>query len=445
MSFWIAAALWAQGADTDAETWYRLCLRAETTSDWLALELRNVSGFWVDRQEVRTGAGVKVVEGPLRLAKPPGDTHPACLSAVVYLELSGQGNPELEVTRGSLGRADIEITGVGRFTHDVPTGEGTNRRVFPLDARAIRALGAKPLDAQPRPVEKLALAFYYPWYGSPNGPSGRWVHWEPDRGHASRHTPILGFYDSQDERILRKHIEWAQEAGLDGFIVSWWGPGSFEDRVLRKLIPLAAERNFRVTAYLERSEGSASLGEDRAYLLKQYGDSSAWLRIGAQPVLFVYTRVVESRTAEEFERSRGDAILVLDTFGVSLGRAGGGLHTYCPAFQDLEALRILYRGARAASRRYGLVFAATVVPGYDDTVLRHPGGRRSRERGRLYDAFWETALGADPDWILVCSWNEWHEGTEIEPSVENGDRELRRTAEWIRRWKGAAENCRAGR
>ena len=36
----------------------------------------------------------------------------------------------------------------------------------------------------------------------------------------------------------------------------------------------------------------------------------------------------------------------------------------------------------------------------------------------------DAAIAARPDWVLIVSWNEWLEATEIEPSVENGSREL---------------------
>ncbi|MFN3422855.1 MAG: hypothetical protein ACK40X_14170 [Armatimonadota bacterium] len=48
---------------------------------------------------------------------------------------------------------------------------------------------------------------------------------------------------------------------------------------------------------------------------------------------------------------------------------------------------------------------------------------------------WEAAIEANPDWVLITSWNEWHEGSEIEPSVENGDRELKTTAKYALRFK----------
>ena len=40
-----------------------------------------------------------------------------------------------------------------------------------------------------------------------------------------------------------------------------------------------------------------------------------------------------------------------------------------------------------------------------------------------------------PHWILITSFNEWHEGSEIEPSVEFGAPYLEITAEQVAAWK----------
>jgi len=67
--------------------------------------------------------------------------------------------------------------------------------------------------------------------------------------------------------------------------------------------------------------------------------------------------------------------------------------------------------------------------------VRNPGFVVSRERGthRTYDLLWRAALGSAPDWVLITSFNEWHEGTEIEPGVEYRGEFIRRTREWVRR------------
>ena len=41
----------------------------------------------------------------------------------------------------------------------------------------------------------------------------------------------------------------------------------------------------------------------------------------------------------------------------------------------------------------------------------------------------------NPDWVLINSFNQWHSGTEIEPSAELGDQYLTLTREAAVRFK----------
>src|SRR5207253_10675346 len=67
------------------------------------------------------------------------------------------------------------------------------------------------------------------------------------------------------------------------------------------------------------------------------------------------------------------------------------------------------------------VNAATVSPGYDDGLLgRDSTLVVSRANGVLYDSQWQAATAAQPDWIMVTSWNEFWENTHIEPSERYG-------------------------
>jgi hypothetical protein len=46
--------------------------------------------------------------------------------------------------------------------------------------------------------------------------------------------------------------------------------------------------------------------------------------------------------------------------------------------------------------------------------------RRTRSYG-------QEALIAAPDYVLISTWNEWHEGSEIEPSAKIGSRFIQDT------------------
>ncbi|MGH7980867.1 MAG: glycoside hydrolase family 99-like domain-containing protein, partial [Limisphaerales bacterium] len=119
-----------------------------------------------------------------------------------------------------------------------------------------------------------------------------------------------------------------------------------------------------------------------------------------------------------------------------------GLHTYniCAQVKGKtpdelrEWSKGYYERAVKIARDHGRISCLDVIPGYDDTKVRHPGLAVNRLDGQVYRILWEQAIKANPDWVLITSWNEWHEGSEIEPSYEFGNKYLRLTARYSRRF-----------
>jgi len=94
---------------------------------------------------------------------------------------------------------------------------------------------------------------------------------------------------------------------------------------------------------------------------------------------------------------------------------------------------VLEKG-RAARR----LWCAGVIPGFDDRKIRHPGTYVSRKGGRYYERIWRAAIASGADIVTICSWNEWHEGTEIEPSREYGFEYLNLTRKFVQFYKNAS-------
>jgi hypothetical protein len=69
----------------------------------------------------------------------------------------------------------------------------------------------------------------------------------------------------------------------------------------------------------------------------------------------------------------------------------------------------------------------TVDCGYDDSKIREPSSIVDRENGAYYRRQWEAALDGEPDLVMIHTWNEWAEGTLIEPTVEFGFKYLQLT------------------
>ena len=137
------------------------------------------------------------------------------------------------------------------------------------------------------------FAFYYPWYGTPDV-SGYWRHWPPDGTSKITDHPLLGFYDSNNETLIKEHIDMAKEAGIDGFIVSWWGINTFEDNTTLHIRNVCERNNFKFTIYYEDTSSVNQTINDLAYVLNNYANSSAWYKICDRPVVYVYGRARNS-------------------------------------------------------------------------------------------------------------------------------------------------------
>jgi glycoprotein endo-alpha-1,2-mannosidase len=73
----------------------------------------------------------------------------------------------------------------------------------------------------------------------------------------------------------------------------------------------------------------------------------------------------------------------------------------------------------AWSEQQGKLFVPSVGPGYVDIGIRpwNAMNTKRREGGRYYDGLWEHAVASHPSAISITSYNEWGEGTQIEPAV----------------------------
>lgn len=311
-------------------------------------------------------------------------------------------------------------------------------------------------------VPRLVLAFYYGWYGTPHH-TGKWVHWEgvdskEKRIANSTHYPAIGAYDSHAPQIVERHCKEAKQAGIDGFIATWWRPRDFHDQGFPILLDNAQKFGLVITAYIETIPNKTvqQAVEYALYLLTHYGNHPAWLRVRGKPVLFVYARALDQLGLENWQRVIEEvakqkppgAVWIGDRLSKMSARIFDGIHTYNitehTAGKSPEQIR---RWAREQFPRWlrlaepGKIRCLTIIPGYDDSKLverKPPRPITRRHDGDTYKVLWEEALAAKPDWILITSWNEWHEGTEIEPSVEHGSRELQTTRIYSQLFKKGA-------
>jgi glycoprotein endo-alpha-1,2-mannosidase len=278
---------------------------------------------------------------------------------------------------------------------------------------ALRALIVVSLAAALWPAAagaRESAIFYYPWYGT-EGLDGAFWHWNQN-GHeapmdiASNFFPVRGAYSSGDPRVINEQMAEIARAGVDTVVVSWWGPGSVEDRRLGAVLRAARARGLRVAIHLEPYRGR-TVERTRA-------DVAGLRRRG---VTDFYLYRPGDFTASEWlplTSSVLGARILAQTSLVGYAAAGGfdGVYTY----DILVFGGGLFRRLCTQARRSGLLCAPSVGPGYVASRATRDGRVKPRRKGRTYDSMWRAALGARADLVTITSYNEWHEGTQIEPA-----------------------------
>ncbi len=296
---------------------------------------------------------------------------------------------------------------------------------------------------------ELIGAYYYPWYSETR-------HWT----EGYKGIPVLGEYDSRDQQVINTHIEWAVSNGIDFFAMSWWGPGSWEDVTLREhflkaslidrikfCIHYETWGRLKVSCWWVNLNDPANrerLRQDFEYLRDTYFNHPSYLLIDGKPVVIIYlartfvgdVKNVISELREELEENVyliGDLVYWQNPDAPWQRRliqqfdAVTAYNMYIPFpgigknFVDRVSRR--YEEWRQVASELGVGFIPSVMPGFDDTAVRrakHPVIERSPQ---LFRDFCSRALQhLDPKLsaVLITSFNEWHEYTQIEPAEEYG-------------------------
>ena len=307
-------------------------------------------------------------------------------------------------------------------------------------------------------VPHEVLAVYYAWYGQP-GREG-WKDVDSARHDIANtpHYPAAGPYSSHDPAIIDAQIDLAKSNGITGFAASWWGRREWEswvDHSFPILLERAERKNFKIAVFWEMAPGGGQdqinrAVADLAYVLRRYGPSPAYLKVDGKPVIFVYGRVLSQLPLESWPEiirkaraTAGDFVLIMDGYLEACACLFDGVETYNFAGDILgknpDAIRTWaaqhYAAAVRLAREHGRISCVTVLPGEDVTKnLKEHGFKLERQDGQTYRVLWDEAIKSKPDWVLLTTWNEWYEATEIEPSLEFGDKYLKITSEFAPRF-----------
>jgi hypothetical protein len=336
-------------------------------------------------------------------------------------------------------------------------------------------------------TDRKVFATYLPWFEvAPSWTHWKWQDHDPEvvtsggrRQIAAARYPAIGPYDSRDDAVLGYHLLLLRAAGFDGAFVNWYGRGNRIDEAARALFDkvdawrAAFGLRFSLALMLDAQPylGKASAAQvdeltgDLREVLASYAGRASYQRFEGKPLLLWFPKpeasgnqtisaaefklAAEAQTAPfvlSYENPDPDYKLVAGSvYGWIEGVNGGGTD-FGAKYLDWLYPTFSYQRKQGWTLPLAIGIA---YPGFDDAgVYAWTGDRASRRHidrtigGKAtLDLTWDyyeaaVATGSASPWLQVATFNDWNEGSEIEPSQELGSMPIAHTARRIAGFKG---------
>jgi hypothetical protein len=320
------------------------------------------------------------------------------------------------------------------------------------------------------------LTYYYPWYVG-----GDWSR------HGYAGTPLLGTYDTSDPTVAEQHIDWAATA-IDVLVISWWGEESISSDHFRKGFLQA--RNLPKTKFCLlyesigrlRNPGDSVIYFDNDSILdlliadfqflkgEYFGHEQYYKLDDGRPVIVMYVTRIFRNFNKQFLNMLQEAI-GMDVFiigdepffwenddpytaynGINRDDGQPVFEAYTAynmfvnelVVQGESATGYMMREALPVYKRWAAVtmFYPHILTSYHDFRGHEPlsGGKegflRQLETFACLPKTNKRNNHALPNMLFVTSFNEWWEGTTIEPAKEYGYLYLDALAEFRKNYIG---------
>ena len=321
-----------------------------------------------------------------------------------------------------------------------------------LCCQATQAMSAEPAAARP-----MVLVHVMPWFEA-NPAKGSWGwHWtmgkaDPGKGELASHDrPLIGPYDSSDPAVVAYQVGLMKAAGIDGAIIDWYGPGDSLDyamihRNTGLLIAALGKAGLRFALCIEdqigkkhtalqglsREQATAKVAAAFRHADEHWLADPGYLRLSGRPVVLVFGP--QHLTPEEWTAIRPTLRNNPLVFGLPhLSQRAGidGAFAWVPvspgAAVEPGVWQARLSAQYAASTREHPVLAMA-FPGFHD-YYEQAGkgksfGRINRDDGRTLADSLDQALRSGAPIVQIATWNDYGEGTVVEPTAGRGHRDL---------------------
>ncbi|MFN8451204.1 MAG: glycoside hydrolase family 71/99-like protein [Anaerolineae bacterium] len=322
----------------------------------------------------------------------------------------------------------------------------------------VSGVGAQDVTESERP---LLMAHFMPWYQTPDV-SGYWGwHWtmdyfdpaQPDANGrpqiASHFMPLTGPYDSQDDAVLEYQVGLMKLSGIDGVIVDWYGIDDFREYAvlnaatvklfdyvkragLRFIICFEDQIYIHMThdGYLTADDAIPNAQDVMRFMQDEWFTDPAYLSYDGQPLLFTYGpqyfRNPDDWTTIFSVIDPQPSLVTLDkhmdwaalsSFPWPPMAQSGGIELLQTTLE--RYLSLFYRNAQRRDLIVGSAF-----PGFKDIYaqagVRASFGSINPRDGETLRYTLDLALEQGARIVQLVTWNDYGEGTIIEPTEEFG-------------------------
>lgn len=295
------------------------------------------------------------------------------------------------------------------------------------------------VPANPQKTNAMKVYVHYmPWFVAPQS-SGVWNHWtmsanallSDESNLASHYHPLTGAYASNDDAILDYQCLLMKYAGVDGVMIDWYGTQQKNDYPVNEANTLAMkkaiERAAMKMAIVYEDATLAGLSDmasqartDMRYLQSTYFASSCYAKVNGNPLLLVFgpqQLTTPAGWTQAFSTlTRKPQFIVLN----------GNYSRATDANNQNAQGEFLWVNANPSYNDAGNfdMYIGGAMPGFWDVYKEHGQGEGyttyDRENGNLFDRQLAAAKNAGLEWLQVTTWNDYGEGTTIEPTREYG-------------------------
>lgn len=294
---------------------------------------------------------------------------------------------------------------------------------------------------------------YMPWFES-KPVDGYWgSHWtmsnqNPEiidatgkRQIAAHYYPLIGPYASSDPDLVEYHLLLMKLSGIDGVLIDWYGTYPVNDYAANLvnsnvLINKTKQAGIGFGIMYEDmttekvvQAGQASTAVDAAstdfnYMKNNYFSRSNYIKINNQNLLLTFSpRHIETGNEwQQILQNSNTNPLFLALWGQSgdLGSTGSGEYSWVSTRHNLDALRGFYQD-KMPNLNFGL---GSAYPGFRDFYQEGGWGNRHQDIAHNQTNTLSQTLALAKQYNLphlqLVTWNDFGEGTMLEPTREFG-------------------------